>query len=683
MTSLASVAQGARSLSLAQSDLVLVGTTSAGILWGHIQMCGSGNQQRCVVDARLTHDYPALQMPEATTQLITDSLRTQLLAVGVKQITQFTNLPEPFELDGGTRYTTPQVPSSEIGTLPSGETIAAVFHVAIAPDGQTIVATRSTESDSGELSASVDVIELLTGNTVARSPFSARNINAICLYSSNASRIVTSDMSLTSGLILWDGQVAGAVSVISDSNMASDPISGISFSLDGTRVQTSHNSTSSRIWNQQTLAEVASADSTLFLPADVTTAARYRSTSLAVLEGSGIAIRSISSNQLIHTVKIPTSTRIIAISWHPAGHRIAFTDGFRLFASTVIKGGRVILQSVIMNGCTASLMDQPSFEQLGHAEGGAICVAGVSSLAVLNAVTIVNCTAYSSRSNAYGGALFLNGGLLSMTYSRVAECSITAPLGAAYGGAILVFEGTLELESSVFEHNGVINSRTLVRGTALYYLSSSQSSFVSLCQFWSNFGPFRSFESDTVKAVSPITWVCKLGQYSPRVGDFYGSFSGCSLECAAGYYGQDTHLETSDCSGACPANHYCPAGTVYPLSCPAGTSISSSNLGLSLASCLTPRKASLAQVVADGVAVKLHKTMRGSTASTSVNVTLTIEGTSLAPAIWMIEEPTVPWLPLKTRVGHIGESAESQSELMFRPSALRETHDFPHTWFFY
>ena len=632
------------------------------VMFARVQMCGSLNAQRCVDDATLFLDESSfIQMPEATTQLITDGSRSHLLAVGATQMTRFTSLPES---TGRFRmYTNPLVATSETGAPPSGEIIAAVFHAAIAPDGQTIVATRSTMFESGESSASVDVIDFRTGNTLARSAFSSRNIGAVCLYTSDGSRMITTDMSLTSGLILWDGQVAGVISVATDSNMASGLISAISFSLDGTQIQTSHNATSSRVWNQLTLAEVAAADSMLFLPADATPAARYRNATIAVLEGTGIAIRSIPTNQLIHTVNIPVTSsstfsgqsgsRIIAISWHPMGHRIAFTDGFRIFASTVIKGGRVSLHSVLMDGCTA-------FSQLGYVEGGAICIAGDSSVAVLNDVAIANCTATSMRGNAHGGALSLDGGLLSITSSRVTECSISAPLGSAFGGAISVFDGPLELESSVFKLNGIMSSNALVQGTALYYSSSYSRSVVSLCRFWSNFGPRRSFTSVAVMAVTPITWVCELGQYSPRVGDFSGSFTGCNFACAAGYYGQATDLQSSDCSGVCPANYYCPAGTAYPLSCPTGRS--SPPAGVSLASCLTPRKASLAHVTADGVTVKLHKTAHGPAASTSVNVTLTIEGTSFAPAMWIIEEPTVPWLPLRSRVGHIEASAESQSE---------------------
>ena len=65
----------------------------------------------------------------------------------------------------------------------------------------------------------------------------------------------------------------------------------------------------------------------------------------------------------------------------------------------------------------------------------------------------------------------------------------------------------------------------------------------------------------------PSCYLCAVGRYNPSAN--LGAAS-CTLECAPGYFGNTTGLTTSSCSGACPAGHACPSGSIVPAQCPAG-----------------------------------------------------------------------------------------------------------------
>ena len=65
------------------------------------------------------------------------------------------------------------------------------------------------------------------------------------------------------------------------------------------------------------------------------------------------------------------------------------------------------------------------------------------------------------------------------------------------------------------------------------------------------------------------------------------SFTGCPNKCAAGHFGNTTQEKDYTCSGKCNGGgQYCPAATVQPLLCPAGTYLNVGVTGLAEASCI-------------------------------------------------------------------------------------------------
>ena len=82
---------------------------------------------------------------------------------------------------------------------------------------------------------------------------------------------------------------------------------------------------------------------------------------------------------------------------------------------------------------------------------------------------------------------------------------------------------------------------------------------------------------------NPHRWCtkpCPIGFWCP------GTIGGGTIKCPAGVFGNKFSLSTNLCSGKCPANHYCPEGTVKPLACPDGMSTTSDN-SKSLEDCIT------------------------------------------------------------------------------------------------
>ena len=65
------------------------------------------------------------------------------------------------------------------------------------------------------------------------------------------------------------------------------------------------------------------------------------------------------------------------------------------------------------------------------------------------------------------------------------------------------------------------------------------------------------------------------------------NFTGCPYQCALGHYGNTSQEKDFTCSGECDrGGQYCPAATVQPLLCPAGTYLPVGVAGLAEASCI-------------------------------------------------------------------------------------------------
>jgi hypothetical protein len=65
---------------------------------------------------------------------------------------------------------------------------------------------------------------------------------------------------------------------------------------------------------------------------------------------------------------------------------------------------------------------------------------------------------------------------------------------------------------------------------------------------------------------------CVTGKYSSIGGN-----ASC-IDCQAGRYGNSTSLISSLCDATCPIDHYCPSGTIQPISCPLNTTTRTSSV---------------------------------------------------------------------------------------------------------
>ena len=181
---------------------------------------------------------------------------------------------------------------------------------------------------------------------------------------------------------------------------------------------------------------------------------------------------------------------------------------------------------------------------------------------VLQRVTLSECSALSTDSSSYGGAVALMGANAMLNQTKLMACSATV------GGGMWASGSLFDVVECAFESN------TADMGTALTYerrpFQVAEFSTVARSAFRANGG------GAMMVALAPISWTCLPGQWMPQVGrveEDVGEFmGGCPFLCSPGFYGGEltSHVQP-DCLDACPLGHFCPEGSIWPMPCPAGT----------------------------------------------------------------------------------------------------------------
>ena len=138
-------------------------------------------------------------------------------------------------------------------------------------------------------------------------------------------------------------------------------------------------------------------------------------------------------------------------------------------------------------------------------------------------------------------------------------------------GAIL----TMRLRSVKFESNRV-SARDLQtagpsdrqRGVALFFRASECSTDSHLTDVEIT----GHVQQSVIFSYAYMPWRCQLGKWMQRSGELRSQdFVGCAFECALGHYGDSPDLDSSDCTGVCPAGTMCRRGSSAPESCRAGS----------------------------------------------------------------------------------------------------------------
>ena len=269
----------------------------------------------------------------------------------------------------------------------------------------------------------------------------------------------------------------------------------------------------------------------------------------------------------------------------------------------------VVLSSTTIEGCTASAERRDAY-------GGAIRVwAGSLELSF---ATITNCTAITEGGSACGGALYVHeGGNITLTHASVSNCLARSTTNLAHGGAIYIWSGNVQLSDTTLE-NSLAESTSSAGGAGggLIYASGGRVTLTNGARLRN--GDVRAPASATagddpsggrlayltgtssLKAGSityilpaergywlPATlcqksteacdwqkWPNLRGRYihSPPAGAI--DFAEYPFACPAGTYAKDTQTASqvdSNCSGLCPAGHYCPSlATTTPALCSPG-----------------------------------------------------------------------------------------------------------------
>ena len=126
---------------------------------------------------------------------------------------------------------------------------------------------------------------------------------------------------------------------------------------------------------------------------------------------------------------------------------------------------------------------------------------------------------------------------------------------------------SLQLSGSSFTRN----KNSYGAPSAIFLEASTTASVASLIRD-------TTFESNiaqldvTIRALSPLGFLCRLGSWMHRTGDFYGNLSAPDCyPCAAGSFGRSRNLTDRSCSDQCPDGHFCGEGTFEPTPCAPGT----------------------------------------------------------------------------------------------------------------
>ena len=205
----------------------------------------------------------------------------------------------------------------------------------------------------------------------------------------------------------------------------------------------------------------------------------------------------------------------------------------------------------------------------------------------------------------YGTHLVLNGqSSISSNTAVAAVGGLEFSGGGSFSGGVpdsLVPEVTLSEASTVRNNSAASDGGALLNGVCLHIdgaifeanrASASSTALIALPMACSS--PVRNLTVlahgtaiSTIVVTQAISWVCPLGQWSPTTGIITGDIStgDCPYTCNDGFFGNSSNLATAECTGPCPPGFVCPAGSITPTPCPAGSYLDSF-LGRSLGNCI-------------------------------------------------------------------------------------------------
>lgn len=164
-----------------------------------------------------------------------------------------------------------------------------------------------------------------------------------------------------------------------------------------------------------------------------------------------------------------------------------------------------------------------------------------------------------------GGAIFFSsGGVDGLSVSRAVFSGNSA--GNKGGGvcALGASQPIVRLHSVLFDNNTAGES-----GLALSLDGNVPDPLTNLT-FRNHVDPPE--HTSMISIPRALLWQCPLGKWMPTSGNMPASdFEHCLYDCAAGFYGNSSFETSPECTATCPVAHFCPAGSVAPTACPAGT----------------------------------------------------------------------------------------------------------------
>lgn len=197
------------------------------------------------------------------------------------------------------------------------------------------------------------------------------------------------------------------------------------------------------------------------------------------------------------------------------------------------------------------------------------------------------CEISLNEAQATGGGIGVIGGTLTLTDSRLYN---NQALGGSqiYGGGLYMrgngYSGATmaTIVRTIFVDNSASDGCDL-------YLRDDVNSASSLSEltFADHGSRAVCTAGNSIVSLAPISFHCPLGMWSPFPASFpIQNFTGCPYLCPAGYYGASDLLTSAQCSGACPAGTYCPAGAAEYENCAAGFYLPEGVTGVHEKSCI-------------------------------------------------------------------------------------------------
>lgn len=181
------------------------------------------------------------------------------------------------------------------------------------------------------------------------------------------------------------------------------------------------------------------------------------------------------------------------------------------------------------------------------------------------------------------------GGIAIANVARVSviESSVIENSAGAGGAGIDADAGTL-----VMQHTRVIGNRATLRSVteaACALIMRRLVDGANSLMYNNTFIPGNCEADVMIYMFLQVPFRCEPGRYmtaAPFSVAATTELVGCQFPCPAGTFGGDNlFLDAQECSGRCPAGHFCPEGTVDPIPCPPGYFLGSES-GSSPQSCI-------------------------------------------------------------------------------------------------